>query len=55
MIDHQRLEYFMITKKLLRRQARWENSYQNLTLLSFIPQVEKIKKQTYLLVNQMIA
>ena len=37
----------MTTKKLLRRQARWAEFLQDLTLLSLIPGVKKMEKQTH--------
>ena len=42
----------MATKKLSRRKFVGQNSWQDLTLSSFIPQVEKTKKQTYLHIVQ---
>lgn len=42
----------MIIKKFSKQQVYWGGSYQNLILLSFIPQLKKIEKQTHLFINQ---
>ncbi len=45
-IDHLNLKYFMIIKELIRWQAKWAESYLNITSRSYISRKNRIWKST---------